>query len=152
MKLGLMTKDECIDFVEFNITGNSEDYIKCHDESLYINSSVFNIFAGCFEQSNHLFEFVGQTMYNSRKIIPLRNALDRNLERLTIIENVNEFKQYVTGIFLGRDLLIDLLRADPLWEQCWKFYLRQMILINRNLITLVDRCVEEERVLWVIGF
>lgn len=152
MKLGLITKNECIDFVEFNITGDPENYNKCDEESLFLNSNVFNIFAGCFERSNHLFEFIGQTMYNSRKIIPLRNALDENLEKLMLIENLDEFKRYVTGIFLGRDLLVDLVQVDPLWEQCWKFYLRRLIIINRDLIKLVDKCIDEERTLWVIGY
>jgi hypothetical protein len=152
MKLGMMTKSECINFIEFNITGNSENYNKCDEESLYLNSNVFNIFAGCFEQSNHLFEFIGQTIYNSRKIIPLLNTLDSNLGRLVLIESIEEFRQYVTGIFLGRDLLLDLAQADPLWEQCWKFYLRRLIVINRDLIKLINRCVDEERTLWVIGY
>lgn len=152
MKLGLITKNECIDFVEFNITGDPENYNKCDEESLFLNSNVFNIFAGCFERSNHLFEFIGQTMYNSRKIIPLRNALDENLEKLMLIENLDEFKRYVTGIFLGRDLLVDLVQVDPLWEQCWKFYLRRLTIINRDLIKLVDKCIDEERTLWVIGY
>ncbi|OQC62722.1 MAG: hypothetical protein BWX49_01628 [Bacteroidetes bacterium ADurb.Bin008] len=26
MKLGLMTKNECVNFIEFNITGDSENY------------------------------------------------------------------------------------------------------------------------------
>jgi hypothetical protein len=152
MKLGLMTKDECVDFVEFNITGDTENYNKCDPESLFMNSNVFNIFAGCFEASNHLFEVVGQTMFNSRKIIPLRNELLSNLDVLKSISNIGEFKCYVTGIFLGRDLLIDLAKADPLWEQCWKFYLRRLTVINRDLIKLIDRCIDEERILWFIGY
>ncbi|MFO8022473.1 MAG: hypothetical protein R6U65_08400 [Perlabentimonas sp.] len=152
MKLGLMTKDECIDFIEFNITGDNENYNKCDQESYFLNSNVFNIYAGCFERSNHLFEFIGQTMYNIRKIIPLRNELKENLTTLMQIENIEDFKQYVTSIFLGRDLLVDLAQADPLWEQCWKFYLRRLIVINRNLIGLIDKCIEEERILWVIGY
>jgi hypothetical protein len=152
MKLGMMSKNECVDFIEFNITGDSDNYIKCHEDSLYLNSNVFNIFAGCFERSNYLFEFIGQTIYNARKIIPLRNALDENLEKLTLIENIDEFKKYVTSIFLGRDLLLDLALVDPLWEQCWKFYLRRLIIINRDLIKLIDKCIDEERILWVIGY
>ncbi|MFP4557146.1 MAG: hypothetical protein ACLFNU_09765 [Bacteroidales bacterium] len=152
MKLGLMTKDECIDFIEFNITGDNENYNKCDQESYFLNSNVFNIFAGCFERSNHLFEFIGQTMFNIRKIIPLRNELKENLTTLMQIESIDSFKQYVTSIFLGRDLLVDLAQADPLWEQCWKFYLRRLIVINRDLIDLIDKCIEEERILWVIGY
>ena len=152
MKLGMMTKNECIDFVEFNITGNSETYNKCDEESVFLNANVFNIFAGCFERSNHLFDAVGPTMFNARKIIPLRNELDANLEKLLVIESIDEFKKYVTGIFLGRDLILDLAKADPLWEQCWKFYLRRLTVINRDLILLVDKCVDEERILWFIGY
>lgn len=152
MKLGLMTKDECIDFIEFNITGDNENYNKCDQESYFLNSNVFNIYAGCFERSNHLFEFIGQTVYNIRKIIPLRNELKENLTTLMQVESIENFKQYVTSIFLGRDLLVDLAQADPLWEQCWKFYLRRLIVINRNLINLIDKCIEEERILWVIGY
>lgn len=152
MKLGTMTKNECIDFVEFNITGDSETYNKCDEESVFLNANVFNIFAGCFERSNHLFDVVGPTMFNARKIIPLRNELDANLEKLLVIETIDEFKKYVTGIFLGRDLILDLAKADPLWEQCWKFYLRRLTVINRDLISLVDKCVDEGRILWFIGY
>ena len=152
MKLGIMTKNECIDFVEFNTTGTSETYNKCDEESVFLNANVFNIFAGCFERSNHLFDAVGPTMFNARKIIPLRNELDANLEKLLVIETIDEFKKYVTGIFLGRDLILDLAKADPLWEQCWKFYLRRLTVINRDLILLVDKCVDEERILWFIGY
>lgn len=148
----MMTKDECIDFFEFNISGDNENYNKCDPDSLYLNSSVFNIFASCFEQSNYLFEFIGQTKYNSRKLIPLRNELHENSERLMSIKNLEEFKIYVTKIFLGRDLLRDLAKADPDWERCWKYYLRRLIVINRELIALVDKCTYEERVLWVIGY
>ncbi len=152
MKLGLMTKDECIDFFEFNITGDNDNYNKCDPDSLYLNSSVFNIYASCFEQSNYLFEFIGQTKYNSRKLIPLRNELQENLDRLMAIKTLDEFKAYVTNIFLGRDLLRDLAAVDSDWERCWKFYLRRLIIINRELIALVDKCTYDERVLWVIGY
>ena len=56
MQLSLMKKSEIIDFVEFNITGDAENYNRCDDESLYLGADVFNIFASCFERSNHLFD------------------------------------------------------------------------------------------------
>jgi hypothetical protein len=152
MKLGLMNKNECVDFVEFNITGTSEHYNKCDEESLFLNANVFNIFAGCFERSNHLFDAVGSALFDIRKIIPLKNELEANLDNLVLIETIDEFKKYVTGIFLGKDLILDLAKAGPLWEQCWKFYLRRLVVINRDLIALVDRCIDEERILWFIGY
>jgi len=152
MKFELMTKEECIDFVEFNITGDSENYNKCDDESLYLNSSLFNIFAGCFERSNHLFEFFGQTMYNSRKFIPLQNELNDNLEKLISIKNFPEFQDYVSNIFMGRELIHQINQVDPDYSKHWRGYIRRWIRINRGLNKLINLCIEEDRVLWVIGF
>jgi len=152
MKLGLMTRDECIDFVEFNITGDGENYNKCDPESLFLNMNLFNIFASCFERSNHLFEIPGQNMYNVRKIVPLQNELLDNLTVLGQIRDIEQFKEYVTSIFLGKNLLNELKRQDSCWEMRWGAYLRKLIQINKQIIRLTDSCVEKERVLWVIGY
>jgi hypothetical protein len=152
MKFELMTKDECIDFIEFNITGDSENYNKCDEESLYLNSSLFNIFAGCFERSNHLFEFIGQTMYNSRKFIPLQNELNDNLEKLIAINNIGDFQKYLSEIFMGRELIVQMNIGDPDYEKHWRSYIRRWIRINRGLNKMINRCIEEDRVLWVIGY
>lgn len=152
MKLGLMTRDECIDFVEFNITGDGENYNKCDPESLFLNMNLFNIFACCFERSNHLFEIPGQNMYNIRKIVPLQNELLDNLTVLGQIRDIEQFKEYVTSIFLGKNLLNELKRQDSKWEVRWGAYLRKLIQINKQIIRLTDSCVEQERVLWVIGY
>ena len=152
MKLGLMTRDECIDFVEFNIAGDGENYNKCDPESLFLNMNLFNIFASCFERSNHLFEIPGQNMYNVRKIVPLQNELLDNLTVLGQIRDIEQFKEYVTSIFLGKNLLNELKRQDSCWEMRWGAYLRKLIQINKQIIRLTDSCVEQERVLWVIGY
>ncbi|HNY08290.1 MAG TPA: hypothetical protein PKO42_00235 [Tenuifilaceae bacterium] len=152
MQLSLMRKDEIIDFIEFNITGDSENYNRCDDESLYLNTNVFNIFASCFERSNHLFDFISPTLYNSRNFIPLRNELLHNLETLLVIKNIAEFQNYMTGIFLGKDLLKVLMDYGPNFERHWRGYMRKIIQVNRHLMRLIDQCIDEERVLWVIPY
>ncbi|HPI44916.1 MAG TPA: hypothetical protein PLH91_06775 [Tenuifilaceae bacterium] len=147
-----MKKSEIIDFVEFNITGDAENYNRCDDESLYLGADVFNIFASCFERSNHLFDFVAPTLYNSRKFIPLRNELLVNLETLLAINNIAQFQSYLSGIFLGKDLLKVLSDFDPTYEKHWRSHMRKIIQVNRHLMRLVDMCIEEERVLWVIPY
>lgn len=152
MQLSLMKKSELVDFVEFNITGDSANYYRCANESLYLYTNVFNIFAGCFERSNHLFDGISPTLYNSRNFIPLRNELLQNLESLLAINGVEQFKQYLTGIFLGKDLLKVLSSFDPHYEKYWRSHMRKLIQVNRHLMRLIDQCIEEERVLWVIPF
>lgn len=147
-----MKKSEIVDFVEFNITGDAENYSRCDGESLYLVTDVFNAFASCFERSNHLFDFIAPTLYNSRNFIPLRNELLANLEELLEIKNIEQFREYLSGIFMGKDLLKVLSRFDPAYEKQWRSYMRKIIQIDRHLIRLVDLCVAEERVLWVIPY
>ncbi len=152
MQLSLLKKDEIIDFVEFNITGDSENYIRCDDESFYLQTNVFNIFAACFERSNHLFDYISPTMYNARRFIVLRNELLSNLEMLLVIKNVGQFQNYMSSVFLGKDLLEVLKQTDPDYERHWKGYIRRLIQVNRHLMRLIDQCIDEERVLWVIPY
>lgn len=152
MKLSLMKKSEIVNFVEFNITGDSENYNRCDEESLYLSVDVFNIFAGCFERSNHLFDFVAPTLYNSRKFIPLQNELLTNLEVLLAINNIGQFQCYLQGVFLGKDLQNVLSSMDSDYEKHWRGYMRQIIQVNRHLMRLIDLCIEEERVIWVIPY
>ncbi len=152
MKLSLMKKDEIVDFVEFNITGDAENYNRCDEESFYLQTNVFNIFAGCFERSHHLFDYISPTMYNARRFIPLRNELLANLEKLLVIKNVAQFQQYLSSVFLGKDLLEVLKLSDPEYERHWRGYIRRLIQVNRHLMRLIDLCIDEERVLWVIPY
>lgn len=152
MRISLLKKDEIIDFVEFNITGDAENYIRCDDESYYLQTNVFNIFAGCFERSHHLFDYISPTMYNARRFIPLRNELLVNLEQLLVIKNVSQFQQYLSQVFLGKDLLEVLKQIDSEYEKHWKGYIRRLIQVNRHIMRLIDQCIDEERVLWIIPY
>ncbi len=152
MKLGLLSKEEVFNFVEFNISGNSDIYFKCDSESKFLNLDVFNIFAGCFERSNHLYDFYGATKFNTRNIIPLKNELVLNLQVLKATANLEEFKQYLSAIFLGKNVLKQLEEQDKGWITRWRAYHRKLVQVNQSLIALCDKCVVEERTLWIINF
>ena len=94
MKLTLYDSKE-LNFVELNNTGGNDTYIRCDKESKYIDSTVFNLFAPCFEAANKLYEYYGPTKYNARKIIPLRNELLKYLEKLESLKSINDFKKLI---------------------------------------------------------
>lgn len=143
---------EYLNIVELNTTGDNDNYIKGDSESKYIQSEVFNIFTTCFENANKLYEFFGATKYNSRKIVPLRNELIKKLETLNKIDNLKAFKNHVDQIFLGQDFFDELNKEDPDWEQKWDFYLNKLLKLNQGLIDITEKCIEEQRILWVIGY
>lgn len=151
MKIELYDSNK-LNFVELNITGDNDNYQKIDLESKFLDGEVFNLFSVCFENSNKLFDYFGPTKYNSRRIIPLQNELIRHLEKLENIKKLEDFITFTSEIFLGNSFIISLEKQDKLWEKNWESYLEKLLAINKDLIELIDKCVEQERILWVIGY
>jgi len=141
-----------LNFVELNFTGDNDEYRRCDPESKYLDTDVFNLFLECFEHANELFDYFMGTKYNSRKIIVLRNELFRNLEELEKISTVKDFIKMAESHFMGKDFLQELDNRAPLWQDNWKEYLGKLIAVNHELIAFTERCADEERVLWVVGY
>jgi hypothetical protein len=143
---------QSLNFVELNTTGDNDNYIRCDPESKYMDSIVFNIFVPCFENANKLFDFFGSTKYNSRKIIPLRNELIKNLESFKKAGTIEKFIAIVSRKLLGKDFLEELAKEDKSWRDNWEGYLSKLIDINQTLIELTEKCAGEEKILWVVGY
>ncbi|MFP4604402.1 MAG: hypothetical protein ACLFNJ_03380 [Bacteroidales bacterium] len=141
-----------LNIVELNTTGDNENYVKGDSESQYMQSEVFNIFIKCFENSNSLYEFYGATKYNLRKIVPLRNELTQKLETLKRIKSLNDFKEHINNIFLGYEFIDKLKQTNANWENNWDNYLEKLKKVNKGLIKITEKCIDEQRILWVIGY
>ncbi|MFP4525764.1 MAG: hypothetical protein ACLFNL_05190 [Bacteroidales bacterium] len=141
-----------LNIVELNTTGDNENYVKGDSESQYMQSEVFNIFIKCFENSNSLYEFYGATKYNLRKIVPLRNELTQKLETLESIKSLNDFKEHINNIFLGYEFIDKLKQTNANWENNWDNYLEKLKKVNKGLIKITEKCIDEQRILWVIGY
>ena len=46
-----------LNFVEFNLTGDNDNYNRCDEESKYMDSSVFYLFQPCFEEANKTYDY-----------------------------------------------------------------------------------------------
>lgn len=151
MKLSIFDAKE-LNFVELNYTGGNETYIRCDKESKYLDSAVFNLFAPCFETANKLYEYYGPTKYNARKIIPLRNELMTYLEKLQSLTTIQSFKDFLSLHFLGKEFIDVLDHDEPGWENDWKTILSKIIVINKEMISLTEKCADEEKILWIVGY
>ena len=115
-------------------------------------TKIKNSFANCFENANKLYEFFGATKYNSRKIVPLRNELMSKLDALQAIKSLDEFKNHLGQVFLGQEFIDELTVEDKNWENNWKTYIDQLIEVNKGFVDIAEKCIEEQRILWVIGY
>jgi hypothetical protein len=143
---------EALNFVELNITGDNNNYRRCDAESKYLDSTVFNIFTSCFENANKLYDYISPTKYNSRKIIPLRNELITSLESLNSIKSKDEFSKVISDRSFGREFMEELERNDKNWPERWETYLEKLKNVNKELINLTEKCADQERIMWVVGY
>ena len=151
MKLSLYNHRE-LNFVELNITGTEESYNKCDPESRYLDCPVFNLFTQCFEKANQLYEYYHATKYNTRYIIPLRNNLITHLTELKALKTLAGFQDFISGKVLGKEFLLALVKSDKTWTDHWKQYHKKLVILTREILELVDFCIDEDRILWVIGY
>lgn len=151
MKIELFDADT-LNFVELNITGDNNNYRRCDAESKYLDSTVFNLFTSCFENANKLYDYISPTKYNSRKIIPLRNELINSLESLNSIKSKDEFSKVISDRSFGREFLEELEKYDKNWPEQWETYLEKLKNVNKELIDLTEKCADQERIMWVVGY
>jgi hypothetical protein len=141
-----------LNFVEFNITGNPDFFERCDKGSFYIDSEIFNLFSECFERSNNLFDYFGPTKYNPRNIVVLLNELKNTHSVIRKIRNQSQFMDFVSDKFMGSSFVLELEKFDKNWRLNWELYCTKLLELIQQFISLVNRCMDEEKTLWVIGY
>lgn len=141
-----------LNFVELNCTGTNHQYVKFAPESRYVDSVVFNLFSECFEKASSLYEYYGPTKYNARYIVPLRYQLLTHLTRVEKIANAEEFGDFFGSKVLGKEFLDVLAGLDNQWKDNWKTYHEKLVALNKQLLEFIDFCIDEDRILWVLGY
>ncbi len=151
MKINLYKHKE-LNIVELNITGTEDTYNKCDPESRFLDSVVFNLYSRCFEKANQLYEYYQATKYNTRFIMPLRNNLLTHLTQLEQIRTLGDFQEFITWNVMGKEFLRALVQSDRNWTSHWMQYHKKLVMVSKDLLELVDFCIDEDRILWVIGY
>jgi hypothetical protein len=141
-----------LNFIEFNTSGDSNSYIKCDKESLFMDTDLFNLFSECFEKSNNLYDYFGPTKYNSRNFVVLLNELKNFLNKIEKINSIENFIDFSGSKFLGSNFVIEIEKNDKSWRLNWEFYKEKLKSINLQLINLVNKCIDKDNNLWLIGY
>lgn len=152
MKIKLLSDSERSTSVEFNISGDDVNYTPWHPESMYLIDEVFSLFAECFENSNQSFDYFVPTMYGTRTLVPLANELSKKLDLLEQIKTPDDFKQYVSQIISGQKFLRELENSAQDLENDYPLVLSNLCDVIKELMTLTSKCIDEDRVLWVLIF
>jgi hypothetical protein len=151
MLFNVYTADK-LNFVELNITGTGDMMQRCDRGSLYMDTELFNLFADCFENSNSMYDYMGPNKYNFRNIIVLLNELKENLKNIENIDERIDLIEFLNSKFWGTSFENELEKTDSHWKDNWKVYKKKLSDVNKKLLDIVNECIEQDRVLWVIGY
>ena len=55
-------------------------------------------------------------------------------------------------IVLGKAFLNELEKIDSIWVKNWEIYFNKINDSNQEMVSIVEHCIDEIRVLWVIGY
>lgn len=137
-------------YVEFNVSGTTGHFKHWDDESLFLDESVFQLFADCFEKSTGKFNYYGPTRYEQddlHKLLKELNQYDRRLQQITSYETL---QKVISSLFGGTYFLRDLKESFELSTN-WNNVASSLVNVNRTLCDLVYQCIQEGKYLWVIG-
>jgi len=151
MKFDLFTPSD-LRLVEFNTTTPDKELTRVNDQSLFLDSCVFNIFLPCFETVKPNYNYFGSNCFAEGDIQHLNKKLIEYKEVVERIDSDDAFLDFVSNKMLSRLFMQSLEIEDKNWIKNWKIYTAKLADINRKLIRLTNNCIEDTQVLWVTGY
>lgn len=137
-------------YFEFNISGNERRCQPRGQDSLFLDEAVFNIFADCFSNSAKDFNYFGPTKYDRADLLNLRKELGSVHSRLAEINNPEQFREKVAALSGGKTFLSGIKTQFDLDIE-WEEVLLALQETRKELVEVVNLCIREGRVLWVLG-
>jgi hypothetical protein len=71
---------------------------------------------------------------------------------LNKIENRDAFVSFIDQLLWGKPFALALEKEDGRWTDHWESYLIELKKANHEMIQIVEKCIDESRILWVIGY
>jgi hypothetical protein len=141
-----------LDIVQFSCLPRDEPFLPFSEKSKYLDVDVFSLFRHSFELSALEYNYYSTTGFDNALIVTLRNHLMTNQARITAVINADELEILALKQVSGMEFINALKSQDPEWRISWEKIKSELLQVGEDLIEIVDRCIDEDLVLWVTGF
>jgi hypothetical protein len=82
----------------------------------------------------------------------LLNELKKNYALIVAIKSFDHFVDFAGNKFMGSSFVLEIEKKDKNWRLNWEQYVTKLSDVNQQLSNLINRCIDEERLLWVVGY
>jgi hypothetical protein len=150
MDIRLYSFDE-LDIVQISCLPRDESFHLFAEKSKYLRGAVFTIFQHSFELSSAAYDFYAVTPFNSGQIVSLRNHLMANQSRIAAIAGASDMEKLALKQLYGIDFINFLKDQELDWRVSWEKIQADLLKLGEELIEMVDKCIDEDLVLWIKG-
>ena len=136
------------DYAEFNM---AKHYRHWDDSSLFLKDEVFATFFNCFNTASSKFNYYGATLYSGNGLEKLLSELKNHLQMLKEVTNFASFSNMLTSYPMGVNFIRFVTSLDCDVQVEWRKLVNKLIEINEGLIEIVQDCLKNDQILWVLG-
>lgn len=151
MRIGLIDYND-LNIVEFSKTQQDSECVLCTANSKYLHGAVFTLFQSAFILSKPEFSYFEKNQYKDPELVTLRNHLQDFLSRVQLINNAEDLEIYILKQVEGIDFMNDLKTFYPDWRIRWERFKSELKKVLKEIIEIVDECIDDDLAFWVKGY
>ena len=141
-----------LNIVEFVPGTAGEECNLCSENSKYIHGAVFTLIQAAFSLSNSEFSYFDKTKFENSHLTSLRNHLQDYLSRVEGIKDAEDLEIFVLKQVEGIDFMNELKTFYPDWRIRWERFKNELKIVLKEIMDIVDDCIDEDKVFWVKGY
>lgn len=141
-----------LNIVEISVLEAEEEFVPFTEKSKFLPGSVFSLMQNAFEISNPDYNYYDEVPYRENNIVGLRNRLQEHLVKIGSIDQAESLELFAMKQLEGIDFLNELKTFYPKWKISWENIRDQLREVYKEMIDLVDLCIDEDKILWIKGY
>jgi hypothetical protein len=139
-------------WVEFNISGTPEKFDFNQEDSRYLDESGYNLFVDIVEKNSASFNYYGPSLVGLTNLQALKLDLENRRSEMSGIRTIDEFIVFAKYKKFQPDFINEMVEfKNSLDERLDKENLIDTNPLMNDINEVVDKCMKEKRVLWVLG-
>ncbi len=138
-------------WIEFNISGTSDNYKHWESDSKFLDEYVYNLFTDIFERHTLKFNYYSNTMYDISQLTQIKKDIINRIHEFSSGETLDDL------ICLSKKTANALNLSDPL-NNCFENSDRNLKKLQDGIVRLCQEmvaffqfCIDQNRTLWILG-
>jgi hypothetical protein len=138
-------------WIEFNVSDKADGWHHWADNSKYLDEYSYNFFTDIFEKVSINFNYYGETTFKNEQLIDLRQSIENRITTLDEFDTIQDIIELSKRTSFAFDLTEEIEGLSEKQGFNLKNFINEIKSLGRDLVLLVDKCIEKKETLVVLG-